>query len=182
MNLVGNLLIAPPAVKNNFWHKTVVLVTEHHANGSLGLVLNKRSELSVRDFGKQLGVDLDMPGFLYIGGPINVQSLSFLHSTEWSSKNTMQLGQHFRISSAEDIIPRLVMGDRPARGRLFLGMCGWAPNQLIDEMRGKPPRSHKDSWCLATADLDIVFNSDDKEQWCNAVDRSGQEFAKNLLT
>jgi putative AlgH/UPF0301 family transcriptional regulator len=43
MNLTGKILIAPPNVKGNFWQKTVIYITEHHARGSMGLVLNKKS-------------------------------------------------------------------------------------------------------------------------------------------
>ena len=69
MDLTGQLLIAPPSVKGSFWYKTVVLVTEHHENGSMGLVLNKRSQMTVNEFASQLGFNLDVPGFLYLGGP-----------------------------------------------------------------------------------------------------------------
>ena len=181
MNLIGNLLIAPPAVKGNFWHKTVIMVTEHHTQGSVGIVVNKRSEMSIKEFGEQLGFDLDIPGFVYLGGPINVKSLSFLHSNDWYCKNTMRINEHFSLSSADDILPRLAMGDHPEHWRLFLGMAGWSPGQLESELKGTPPRSHTESWLTSTADLDLIFGNDNKEQWCNAIDRSGQEFAQNML-
>ena len=182
MDLVGNLLIAPPAVKGNFWYKTVVMVTEHHREGSVGLVLNKRSQMSLVEFGEQLGYKLDMPGFVYLGGPVNVKSLSFLHTPEWVSKNTMRVNQHFSLSSADDILPRIAMGDTPAQWRLFLGVCGWSPKQLVGEIKGIPPYEHGVSWCTATSNLDLVFGSDNKDQWCNALDRSGLEFAQSILT
>jgi putative transcriptional regulator len=182
MNLIGNLIIAPPAVKNNFWHKTVILLTEHHAQGSIGLVINKRSELTIANFGKQVGFELDIPGYIYVGGPVNNKSLSFLHTNEWISKNTYRINDRFSISSAEDILPRLAMGDHPIKWRLFLGMCGWSPGQLIGEIKGDHPWNHNNSWCLATADHELVFGSDGKDQWCNALDRSGLEFAQNILT
>ena len=182
MNLVGNLLIAPPAVKGNFWHKTVIFVTEHHSQGSVGLVLNKRSNLSVKDLGEQLGFRLDIPGFVYQGGPVNVKNLTFLHTNDWVSKNTMQINDTFSISSADDILPRLAIGDKPERWRIFLGLCGWAPTQLLGEIKGSPPYTHNTSWCLSRADLDLVFGNDNNEQWCNALDRSGLEFAQSILT
>ena len=80
MDIIGNLLIAPPAVKGNFWTKTVIVVTEHHVNGSVGLILNRRSQMTVNEFASQLGFHMDVPGFLYLGGPINVKNLSFLHT------------------------------------------------------------------------------------------------------
>jgi putative AlgH/UPF0301 family transcriptional regulator len=73
------------------------------------------------------------------------------------------------------------MGDVPSKWRLFLGMCGWSQNQLLGEIKGIPPWQQETSWCTATADLDIVFESDNKDQWCSALDRSGLEFAQNIL-
>lgn len=181
MNLVGNLLIAPPAVKGNFWYKTVIMVTEHHRGGSVGLVLNKRSQMSVVEFGEQLGYEIDLPGFVYLGGPVNVKSLSFLHTNEWHSKNTMRINERFSLSSDDEILPRLAMGDLPEQYRIFVGMCGWAEGQLLNEIKGQHPWKHENSWCLANADFDLVFGSDNKDQWCNALDRSGLEFAQNLL-
>ena len=182
MNLVGNLLIAPPAVKGNFWNKTVVMITEHHQTGSVGLVLNKRSDYSIKEFGNQLGFDINIPGFVYIGGPVNSKNLSFLHSSEWSSKNTMRISKDFSLSSDHDILPRLAEGDFPIYWRILLGMCGWSPGQLQGEIKGTPPRSHVHSWCLATGNFDLVFGSDNKDQWCSALDRSGLEFAQNMLS
>jgi putative transcriptional regulator len=182
MDLIGNLLIAPPAVKGNFWYKTVIMVTEHHRDGSVGLVLNKRSQMSLCEFGEQMGIELDIPGFVYLGGPVNVKSLSLLHTNEWACKNTMRINNKFSISSADDMLPRLAEGDAPESWRLFLGVAGWGPKQLITEVRGEPPFTEQMSWCTAKSSLDLVFGSDNKDQWCNALDRSGLEFAQSILT
>jgi len=181
MNFVGNLLIAPPAVKGNFWYKTVIMITEHHNHGSVGLVINKRSNLSIQDFGNQIGIPLNIEGHVYQGGPVNPQSLSFLHSNEWHSKNTLRINETFSLSSADDILPRLAMGDQPLRWRVFLGLCGWGPGQLAGELKGTPPWRKEHSWCTSSADLDLIFESDQKDQWCSALDRSGLEFAQNIL-
>jgi putative AlgH/UPF0301 family transcriptional regulator len=61
-------------------------------------------------------------------------------------------------------------------------MCGWNSKQLAGEIMGTPPFNKETSWCTATADHDIVFESDNKDQWCNALDRSGLEFAQSILT
>lgn len=181
MNLIGSLLIAPPSVKGNFWYKTVIMVTEHHSEGSVGLVLNKRSHMSINEFGDQLGFRLDIPGFVYLGGPVNVKSLSLLHTRDWRCKNTMQIDENFSISSADDILPRFEAGDKPEQWRLFMGVAGWGPKQLVNEIKGRAPYSPETSWCTAKSNLDLVFGSDNKDQWCNALDRSGLEFAQNIL-
>jgi len=181
MNLQGKIIIAPPAVKNNFWHKTAVLITEHHSQGASGVVLNKRSQMSLPEFGNQLGIPLDLPGFVYLGGPVNVKNLTFLHTNDWVCKNTLRINDQISISSADDILPRLSAGDRPERWRLFLGLSGWGPGQLENEIQGVPPFHHTFSWLYTNCDLDLVFGCDHNDQWNSFIDRAGQEFAQTLF-
>jgi putative transcriptional regulator len=182
MNLAGKLLIAPPSVKGNFWHRTVILITEHHSAGSLGLVLNKRSQMTVEEFAAQCHYDMHYQNYLYLGGPVNVKALSMLHSADWSCSNTMRITDNLAISSAEDLLPKIAMGNTPVHWRMFLGLCGWAPGQLENEIKGITPFSHNTSWLIANPDHHLVFDTDLKEQWTHAIDRSGQEFAQTILT
>jgi len=110
-----------------------------------------------------------------------MKALSMLHSSEWNCSNTMLINDDFAISSAEDLLVRLGDGDAPCQFRLFLGLCGWAPNQLMEELKGTPPRDHSISWLTASADYEIAFDSDLKDQWNNAVERSGNEFVQSIL-
>ena len=45
----GSLLVAAPGLLDPNFHRTVVYLIEHRAGGSLGVVLNRPSEVSVRD-------------------------------------------------------------------------------------------------------------------------------------
>jgi putative transcriptional regulator len=182
MSQVGNLLIAPPAVKNSFWQKSVVMITEDHAQGTVGVIINKRSNMSVVEFANQLGFSVDLPGFVYIGGPVNSKNLSFLHTNDWVCNNTLRINDTFSLSSSHDMIPRLAAGDLPERWRIILGVAGWAPGQLNSELEGIAPFKHENSWCVTKSNIDLVFGDDNNAQWCNAIDRSAQEFAANLLT
>lgn len=177
----GTLLIAPPSVQNNIWAKSVILITEHHERGSLGLILNRRSNFSLIEFAEQCNIELDLPGQVYIGGPVNQKSFCMLHSSEWASSNTLKIDQRLSLSSTPTLLEELKQGNRPKFFRLFVGMCGWAPNQLLSEYKGDPPFNHNTSWLTFKANYDIIFKHDGKEQWTNALERCGQEFAQNLL-
>lgn len=181
MNLTGKILIAPPNVRGNFWQKTVIFVTEDHARGSMGVVLNKQSKMSIREFGEQCNVDIDLDGFVYVGGPVNVKALTLLHSSEWKTNNTMQVNNEFSISSSHELLHRLAMGDHPKHWRLLVGLCAWAPEQLTNEIKGVPPYNHDFSWLTATPSYTSVFGLDDKDQWTQSIEQSGTEFVQNLL-
>lgn len=182
MDIVGNLLIAPPAVKGNFWYKTVIMITEDHKQGSIGIVLNKKSEVTIADIGNQVGLDLDdVPGYVYIGGPVSQKSLSIIHTNDWSCSNTMKLNNTFSISSSSDMLHKLQDGIFPKQWRMFVGMCGWAHKQLHNEINGVHPYKHETSWCTATSNVELVFSLDNKDQWISALEQSGIEFAQNVL-
>lgn len=181
-NLVGNLLIAPPSVKGNFFQKTVVLLTENHASGSVGLTLNKPSQMTIKEFAKQNGVTLEgLHDFVHIGGPVNVKALTMLHSNDWQCNNTMKINQHFSISSSQEILTNMAMGFVPKQWRMFVGLCGWTKGQLQNELEGKPPYTHNLSWLTATANPEIVFGLDAQEQWTESIELAGSEFAQNML-
>ena len=180
-NLVGNLLIAPPAVKGNFFQKTVVMLTEHHNNGSIGLVLNKPSQVSIKSFAKQNSVILDLPGVVHIGGPVNSKALTMLHTSDWACDNTMYINEYFSISSSQEILSKMAMGYMPAKWRMFVGLCGWTKGQLASELEGSPPYDRNQSWLTATANHDIVFGFETQTQWTESIELAGSEFAQNLL-
>ena len=181
MNLAGKLLIAPPAVKGNFWQKTVVFLTEHHQQASVGITLNKKSQMTIKDFGKQANVHLDIPGYMYVGGPVNVKAMTMLHTSEWSCDNTMSINDDFSLSSSLEILSQLAMGNCPKKWRLFIGLCGWSPGQLEKEVKGTPPYNHNSSWLTSSSNHDLVFGFDSQQQWSESVEHSGQEFVQKML-
>jgi putative transcriptional regulator len=180
--LTGQLLLAPPTVVNEFWKKSVVLVTSDTAQGSFGLILNKRSKVSLKEFGKQVGVPLPLPGFVYIGGPVNTTTVGLLHTADWSCSNTLEVTPEIYLSSDNTMLQRLSMGDFPERWRLIIGMCEWAPFQLQDEVAGTPPRDHNFSWCIVSGTAPLVFEYYNVNQWDKAIESSASEFAQAFFT
>lgn len=159
----------------------MVLVTEHKSDNSVGLIINKPSQVSIREFGNRLGFNLPYTGYVQIGGPINTHSLILLHTAEWDSDNTLQIDDNFSISSSENILPRLANKDCPAKWRILMGLCGWDSNQLVDEIDGVLPQYKNTSWCISPASVDLVFDSNSTMQWNKSIDCSAVEFSNNSL-
>jgi len=81
--LKGQLLLDSGQLNGSFFQRTVVLICQHDAEGALGLVLNRSSgnklgEMLVADVPDQLK---EQP--LYLGGPVQLSALSFLHSDDF---------------------------------------------------------------------------------------------------
>src|ERR1700741_1729496 len=81
--LKGQLLLDSGQLGGSFFQRTVVLICQHDEEGAFGLVLNRDSgnklgEMLVADVADQLR---DQP--LYLGGPVQLSALSFLHSDSY---------------------------------------------------------------------------------------------------
>src|SRR5271163_4937986 len=78
--LKGKLLLDGGDLTGSFFHRTVVLICEHNAEGAFGLVLNRSSGSKVGELVvANLPVTLkDSP--LFLGGPVQPTALSFLHA------------------------------------------------------------------------------------------------------
>ena len=78
--LKGQLLLDSGMLNGSFFHRTVVLICQHDAEGAFGLVVNRTSDNKV---GEMLVADLpdtlkEQP--LYLGGPVQPTALSYLHA------------------------------------------------------------------------------------------------------
>lgn len=179
----GKLLIAPPVDTGSLWDRTVILITEHNRNGSTGIILNKPSQMKIEEFGDKLGHSIsNTDDVVHIGGPESPTSVTFLHTNEWRSLNTMAINENISISSDSQIVPRIASGDRPEQWRLMLGMCSWGPDQLIGEINATPPWDHKLQWCVSSCTIDTIFNEDPQDDyWLRALDVCGAEFAHNIM-
>ena len=72
----GLALISEPLSDDNYFGRSVVLITEHGKEGSVGFVLNKESEYYLSD----LVSDLDSEFKVFQGGPVELKSLHYIHS------------------------------------------------------------------------------------------------------
>src|SRR4051794_17415466 len=68
-SLRGRLLIAAPSLYDYF-RRTVVLVIEHNADGAMGVVLNRTSELPVSEAVPALAELTEAGELVRVGGPV----------------------------------------------------------------------------------------------------------------
>lgn len=137
----------------------MVIISESHKHGHVGFVLNKLTGHSVASIGQQRGICLNTTEQIYMGGPVNPNALTMLHTDEWYSSNTMVIGNGLAISSDGFMIEKLSMGNAPRKWRMISGMSGWAPGQLereIDSVTG---------WLTVPASPQLALGFSGSQQW-----------------
>lgn len=175
MKLQGKVLVSHPSLSQGLFSKAVVYVYQHEAKGTLGVILNKRSNFSVADIMAQKGIAYDHGHMVFTGGPVNQQALQILHSDDWYSQNTLQLPQGLAISSDTVMIEKIAMGNEPSLWRTFAGMAAWGPGQLENEI------NRPNSWMIAQADYGLIFDWSDHEQWMKSIETVSQSVMDNYL-
>jgi putative transcriptional regulator len=177
MSRTGKLLIAHPnlPVENPFY-KSVIYVLEDGPDGTQGIILNKPSEFNISQFFRAKSFDFPLTKeTLRFGGPVKTNIIVMLHSDGWYSSSTDYIQNGVALSCDDFMLEKMSMGDIPNQWRMFMGVCAWAPGQLDMELAGKYPYTPENSWLIAEADTDIIFNSDSQRQWEKALTRSSQE-------
>ena len=165
----GRFLVARPYLRDpNFW-RSVVLLTEHNEEGTVGFVLNRPIEYKLSDLVEGFP-QFDAPVFL--GGPVGTDSLHFIHRLpELVSENDREIAPGvFWGTSFEQLKYGILSGSiDPEQIRLFVGYSGWGPHQLEGELKTK-------SWFVSKSDLDMAFGEKPGELWRTVLQSMGDRY------
>ncbi len=164
-NLQGHLLIAVPDLEDGNFFRSVVLMLHHDQFGASGVVLNRPTEVTVREAWQNSVSENTLPADeilqeekIQIGGPVD-GPLIVLHENSAMAEQNVMPGVYMSVDrdSVEQIIRQ------PAsRFRVYSGYSGWAPNQLETEVDAG-------GWMITRANSNHVF-SDAPELWSNVCE------------
>ena len=85
-NYKGKLLISSPEISDGVFDKSIILICEHDANGTMGFILNKPLiNVSLATIWTDIGYEKKNPYFtnedVYIGGPLASNAMFVIHSS-----------------------------------------------------------------------------------------------------
>jgi putative transcriptional regulator len=162
-SLQGQLLVASPSLHDPNFRRTVVLVTEHNAEGAAGLVLNRPSEAEVVEAVPQLEPLADDGEHVWVGGPVEQNAVlvlgEFLDPDDAAVPLFGSLGFP-ALDEPDDVVPLTT------RRRIFAGYAGWGSGQLEDELA-------REDWILEPASNDDAFTEAPDELWADVLRRKG---------
>ena len=170
----GSLLIAPPAMQDTRFARTVLLITHNNSAGTFAVCLNRPTKHSAKALSKELELDKELPFQMYWGGPVQQQSIWMVHDNHWHNDHTMYVNGLWNVTSHESMFHHMADGDTPRDFRLCFGFCSWMPGQLDMELAGEAPFNKKSSWLyLEDADPKWVFDTPVDELWEDATHTAG---------
>ena len=138
----GVLLLARDMTDPNF-NSTIVLLCQHGAEGSYGLVLNRPSHMPLTEvFDKPPAWAANDSGDsprrqrIHIGGPVQPEELQILQVTSEPVAGSYKVAEDVYLGGYWNDLKDILSID-PKSLRLFLGYSGWGADQLVREVELK---------------------------------------------
>ena len=152
----GRLLVASPDLVDPNFRRTVVLILTHDAEGAVGLVLNRPTDIAIGEALPRWRDATAPPACLYMGGPVQPDAA---------------IGLGFGGSVGDDPVLG-AMGavdldgapDAHTSVRVFIGYAGWGPGQLDSELA-------RDDWLVVDARIDDVSTATPEMLWRDVLRR-----------
>ncbi|CAG1021867.1 hypothetical protein MTYM_01307 [Methylococcales bacterium] len=176
-DLTNHFLIAMPGMADPFFAKTVTYLCQYSAEGALGIIINRPSDLTLGDIMRQMDIDLGeaevgkMP--IYFGGPVQPERGFVLHEPIGKWDSTLQVSPAISLTTSRDILEAISVGKGPPKVLIALGYAGWGKGQLEKEMV-------ENAWLSAPADKSILFDFPSAQRWKAAAELMGIDIS--LLT
>ena len=163
----GKLLISQPLINDEFFHNSVVFLSELSEDGIVGFIVNKPLRMSIHNL-----ID-NFPKFkttIYYGGPVESDNLYFIHRVPNKIKGSIHITQDLYWGGDFDQIKNLIVKDELNSDeiRFFLGYSGWEENQLNEEIQSE-------SWLVDELN-DSLFDWDLKKLWKERINQRGTDF------
>ncbi len=153
----GRVLIAEPFLNDTYFKRSVVFITEHNDEGSVGFVLNKPIELKVQDVIQNFPF---IDAGISIGGPVNTNTLHYIHTLGNLIPESIKVLDNIYwggdFETVKDYISEGVIGKEQIR--FFLGYSGWGAQQLENELQ-------ENAWLVAEINSEMIMKGEEVGFW-----------------
>ncbi|SNR50827.1 putative transcriptional regulator [Lutibacter agarilyticus] len=164
----GKLLIAEPSILNDkSFNRSVIYLTEHSKEGSIGFILNKPTEFILSDLMPEIESDF----MIYNGGPVEQENLYFIHQLPELIPNSIQISDDIYWGGNFDALTDLLNSNSidKSKIRFFLGYSGWSEEQLTEELK-------ESTWIVTENKFQNLLNIESDEFWKNQLLKFGGEY------
>lgn len=175
-SLSGRLLAATPQLGDPNFRRTVVLIVEDDKDeGTLGVVLNRPTEVPLDQVLEPWTALATGPQVIFRGGPISPNSalalalaLGSAEPVGWRSLDGSPLMS--RIGLVDLGAPPELLAGGISSMRVFAGYAGWGAGQLRDEIE-------EGAWFVLPGDPAAAFAAEPERLWQEVLRNQGGDLA-----
>jgi putative transcriptional regulator len=174
--LTGRLLVATPLLVDPNFDRTVVLVLDHDADGTLGVVVNRPTAVPVSEVLPMWSELAEPMSMVFQGGPVALDSalgLAELRSIPRQPDEGAPLGWrrvYGDIGLVDLDIPPEVLAAEISAFRIYAGYAGWGSGQVERELS-------QGAWYVVDPAPGDAFTLDPDRVWRSVLRRQRGELA-----
>lgn len=155
----GIFLVASPDLPDPNFRHTVVLICEHGSEGTLGVIVNRPTDVLLSEALPAVPVLKGTSYVLFAGGPVQPGGILMLFRVTEVPTDARQVMEGIYLGGSMSMLERVITQPQPTETfRAFAGYAGWAPGQLEMEMA-------MGSWATVRADSVSIFDKDPANLW-----------------
>src|SRR5271170_2043436 len=169
---VGRFLVASRDLGDPNFAKTVILLVHYSADmGSVGLVVNRRTDVPISRVFHDLKEAGGRSDPVYVGGPVELNSvLALLKSASKLQGADRVFGDVYLISNKDLLAQTLASRAEATVFHTYIGYAGWGSGQLEHEVE-------LGAWHIMPADVGTVFNADPDSVWEHLIHHTETQIA-----
>ncbi|MCH8181368.1 MAG: YqgE/AlgH family protein [Proteobacteria bacterium] len=170
IDLTDQFLIAMPGMVDDNFAGSVVYLCEHSGNGALGLVINRPTDLQLKQLFEKVDLSLDRADLadrpVFFGGPVQTERGFVLHDSLGEEgghyNSTLKIASGLEMTTSRDVLEALSNGAGPKRVFITLGYAGWSAGQLEEEIS-------RNGWLTVKADPELIFTTPVEQRYDKAL-------------
>ena len=179
INLTHHFLIAMPGLEDEAFARSVVYLCEHSPRGALGLVINKPTDINLRNLFEKVDLPLGREELartpVLQGGPVQTERGFVLHEAvvaegadpkESVYASTMTIPGGLEMTTSKDVLEAIATGAGPRKVLVTLGYSAWGEGQLESELA-------ENSWLTVGADPSVMFDTPIEQRYDKALSLLG---------
>jgi len=153
----GLVLVSEPFLQDAYFRRSVVLITEHNEEGSLGFVLNNPIEFAITEI---LSEFPEIDALVGVGGPVRTDTVHYLHCMGDIVPESIHVMDDLYWGGDFNVIKSLISKGiiKKQHIRFFVGFSSWHSGQLEREIS-------EDSWMVTRLDRNSIMSISSNELW-----------------
>jgi putative transcriptional regulator len=161
----GVLLVASPSLEDPNFRQAVVLVVEHGPEGTVGLILNRSTNVLLSKTLPDMPVLKGTSYRLFAGGPVEPTRFLLLFRLKEPPADARSVFDGVYLGRTPGVLERIITQAKPTETfRAFAGFAAWAPRQLEAEML-------LGAWGVLPPDSVGIFDQNPATLWSDCISR-----------
>ena len=161
----GVLLVASPSLEDPHFRQAVVLVVEHGPEGTVGLILNRSTNVLLSKALPDITVLKGTSYRLFAGGPVEPTRFLLLFRLKEPPTDARSVFDGVYLGRTPKVLESIITLAKPTETfRAFAGFSAWVPRQLDAEMR-------LGAWAILPPDSSSIFEKDPATLWQDCLSR-----------